>query len=573
MSQPPLRCVLLSDFNISNFGALLQNDPDDPLIELVETPYGSVMQALADPVRFLPEKKPDVAVVWTRLEAVSPAFGRLLDGENCTADIVLEEVDSFVSLLLGLRGKARFVLVPTWTLPPDRKGFSLIGLNDAAGWDRVLAIANLRLAESVAGQSGFCLLNAQNWIATVGKTAYSSKLWYFSKTPFSNALLKEAVSESKSALAALLGRSRKILVLDLDDTLWGGIVGDDGWQNLSLGGHDAIGEAFVDFQKELKALSRRGVLLAIVSKNDEATALEAIDKHPEMLLRREDFVAWRINWDDKAANLAQLMCDVNLGLDSAVFIDDNPSERARIRETLPEVLVPDWPEDKTQYVTALRTLNCFNPLSISGEDRSRTSSYLAERERQRSVREVDSLDDWLQTLGLVVEVEQLSLINLPRAVQLLNKTNQLNLQTRRMSEEEFATWSREPGCKAWTFRVSDRFGDYGLTGLASLEVAGDNASVTDFLLSCRVFGKKVEDAIFATLISEARAMGATSLVATYRPTAKNKPCLEFLERSGFCRSADRTMFSWNTDDEFEPPSHIRLVGQLAAKTLSALCNS
>jgi FkbH-like protein len=434
----------------------------------------------------------------------------------------------------------------------------------------MLLRANLRLGDALAGKSSLCILNAHNWIASVGKAAYSSKLWYLSKIPFSNALFKEAVSESKSALAGLLGRSRKILILDLDDTLWGGIVGDDGWQNLSLGGHDAIGEAFVHFQKELKALSRRGVLLAIVSKNDEATALEAIDKHPEMLLRREDFVAWRINWNDKAANLAELMRDVNLGLDSAVYVDDNPSERARVRKTLPEVLVPDWPEDKTQYVTALRTLNCFNPLSISKEDRSRTSSYVAERERQRSVREVDSLEDWLQTLGLVVEVEELSTLNLPRAVQLLNKTNQMNLQTRRMSEEEFAAWSREPGCKVWTFRVSDRFGDYGLTGLASLKVAGDNASVTDFLLSCRVFGKKVEDAIFATLVNEARAMGVTSLTATYRPTAKNKPCLEFLERSGFHRSDDGTVFSWNTDDEFETPGHIRLVGRIAAEALIGL---
>ncbi len=568
MSQPSLRCVVLSDFNVSNFGALLQNDPTDPLIELVETPYGSVMQVLADPVRFLPEKKPDVAIIWTRLEAVSPSFGRLLEGEKCTADTVLEEVDSFVSLLLGLRGTARFVLVPSWTLPSDRKAFSLIGFNDAAGWDRVLAIANLRLAQSLAGQSGFCVLNAQNWIARVGKAAYSSKLWYFSKTPFSNALFKEAVSESKSALAGLLGRSRKILVLDLDDTLWGGIVGDDGWQNLSLGGHDAIGEAFVDFQKELKALSRRGVLLAIVSKNDEATALEAIDKHPEMLLRREDFVAWRINWNDKAANLAELMRDVNVGLDSAVYIDDNPSERARVRETLPEVLVPDWPEDKTEYVTALRALNCFNALSVSEEDRSRTSSYVAERERQSNLITVGSLDDWLRTLDLVVEVEELSTINLPRAAQLLNKTNQMNLQTRRMSEEEFVTWSREPGCKVWTFRVSDRFGDYGLTGLASLKVTGNDAFVADFLLSCRVFGKKVEDAIFATLVSEARAMGASLLTATYLPTPKNNPCLQFLERSGFRRGADGMIFSWNTDDEFEAPGHIRLVEGVVAEALS-----
>src|SRR6266545_2962380 len=223
MSQPALLCAVLSDFNASNFGALLQHDPANPSVEILESPFGSVMQILADPARFLPEKKLDVAIVWTRLEAVSPAFGRLLQGESTSVDAVIEEVDNFASMLLRRRGAAKFVLVPSWILPPDRGNFSLFGFNDPAGWDRVLLRANLRLAEALAGESGFCLLNAQNWIARVGKAGYNSKLWYLSKTPFSNALLKEAVSEIKSALAGLLGRSRKILILDLDDTLWGWI--------------------------------------------------------------------------------------------------------------------------------------------------------------------------------------------------------------------------------------------------------------------------------------------------------------------------------------------------------------
>jgi FkbH-like protein len=564
MRSSRLSCILLSDFNTSNFGSLLRNDPTDPRIELLDSPYGAVVQVLAEPDRFLTHGKADVAIVWTRLEAVSPAFERLVRGESVSSDAVIEDVDQFASLILKLRGKVSSVLVPSWTLPPDRRNFSLFGFNDPAGWDRVLLQANVRLAIALAGKSGFCLLNAQNWIGRVGKAAYNPKLWYLSKTPFSNALFREAVADTKSVLAGLLGHSKKILVLDLDDTLWGGITGDDGWQNLSLGGHDGIGEAFVDFQKELKALARRGVLLAIVSKNNEAIALEAIDKHPEMVLRREDFAGWRINWEDKAANLAKLVSNLNLGLDAAVFIDDNPSERARVRETLPEVFVPDWPDDKTLYASSLRALNCFNAPSVSQEDRSRTSSYVAERERQATLATVSSLDTWLETLDLMVEVEELSTDNLPRAVQLLNKTNQMNLQTRRMSEEEFAAWSQESGCKVWTFRVKDRFGDYGLAGLASLTVAANEGRIADFLLSCRVFGKKVEDAIFAILVSEARAIGTTVLTATYRPTAKNKPCLEFLERSGFHRDNEGATFSWNTAAEFNAPDHIRLVRHINA---------
>jgi len=570
MRSPRLNCILLSDCNTSNFRALLRNDPTDPAIDLLELPYGAVMQVLAEPDSFLTSQKPHVAILWTRLEAVSPTFERLLKGGNVRIDDVFNEVDQFASLILKLRGTASFVLVPSWTLPSDRGSFSLFGFNDPAGWDRVLLQANLRLTEALSGQSGFCVLNAQNWLARVGKAAYSSKLWYLSKTPFSNALFKEAVSEIKSSLAGLLGQSKKIVVLDLDDTLWGGIVGDDGWQNLSLGGHDAIGEAFVDFQSELKALSRRGVLLAIVSKNDEAVALEAIDKHPEMVLRREDFVGWKINWEDKASNLAKLIIDLNLGLDAVVFIDDNPSERARVRETLPEVTVPEWPDDKTLYATALRALSYFNAPRINEEDRSRTNSYVIDRKRQANLVAVSSLDAWLETLSLLVEVEELSTLNLQRAAQLLNKTNQMNLQTRRIPEEEFLAWSKQSGCKVWTFRVSDRFGDYGLTGLASLEVVGDHAYIKDFLLSCRVFGKKVEDAILAMLVSEARTMGATLLTATYCPTTKNKPCLDFLERSGFHCSNDGATFSWNTADEFKAPSYIQLIPRIAAEELIAV---
>ena len=188
----------------------------------------------------------------------------------------------------------------------------------------------------------------------------------------------------KAALRAVRGQSRKVVICDLDDTLWGGIVGDAGWENLRLGGHDPVGEAFADFQRELKALTRRGIILAMVSKNTEAVALEAIEKHPEMQLRKDDFAAWRINWDDKAQNIADLMEELNLGLDSAVFLDDNPVERARISEALPEVLVPNLPRDKMLFASTLRKLNCFDSATVSSEDRKRAAFYNAERDRRTS---------------------------------------------------------------------------------------------------------------------------------------------------------------------------------------------
>ena len=225
------------------------------------------------------------------------------------------------------------------------------------------------------------MLDAQRWIAHSRESKQGQRLWYLGKIPYSDDVFGTVGREVVAATATIQGAARRLIVLDLDDTLWGGVVGDDGWESLRLGGHDSVGEAFVDFQRELRALSRRGILLALVSKNDEAVALEAIDRHSAMVLGRDDMVGWRINWSDKAANIVDLVASLNLGLQSVVFIDDSPYERARVRETLPEVLVPEWPTDPTDYVSTLTALTCFDTLTVSEEDRARTSMYAAERRR------------------------------------------------------------------------------------------------------------------------------------------------------------------------------------------------
>src|SRR5262249_28309320 len=230
-----------------------------------------------------------------------------------------------------------------------------------------------------------------------------------------------------------------------------------------------IGEAFADFQRAIKHLKRRGVILGIVSKNEESVALEAIRKHPEMVLREEDFVCWKINWIDKARNIADLASELNLGLQSVVFIDDNPVERARVRHALPEVLVPDWPDDKLLYLSAFSRLRCFDTAAISWEDAERTRLYVEERKRDQLQTEVGSVEDSLKSLELTVRAEPLGKTNLTRATQLLNKTNQLNLTTRRMTDAELLEWTARPDRAFWTIQVSDRFGNAGLTGLLGIE--------------------------------------------------------------------------------------------------------
>lgn len=556
MVERKYRCLAISDFNTSTFNGYLTNDEQLPLVEVIEAPYGQVTQVLLAKDQGGWEKHPDFVVAWTRPEIVSRSFNLLLQGEPVSLDTILSEVDEYASLLVELEGRVEFAFVPTWVLPPYRRCFLAVEMRTGVGMDNTLMRMNLRLAEKLEKVPTIIVLNAHNWIGLSGKTGFSSKLWYMSKIPFENSVFKDAATTMKSALRGILGKSKKLVVLDLDDTLWGGIVGEQGWQNLRLGGHDPVGEACVDFQRELKSLANRGILLAIVSKNEESVALEAIRNHPEMVLRLEDFAGWRINWLDKASNMVDLVSSLNLGLDSVVFIDDNPVERKRVSEALSQVFVPDWPEDKMLYKAALQGLSCFEGPVVTQEDRSRTRMYAAEKVRASSQVSFLSLDEWLESLGTVVTCEPLNQSNLPRANQLLNKTNQMNLSTRRMSEQALLAWANENNRRLWVFRLKDKFGDLGLTGLLSLEHDTTKARIVDFILSCRVMGRKIEETMLAKAIEAAQSLGAVEVFAQYIATEKNKPCLEFLKRSAFRYCEDGQTFHWDTKMPYPIPKQI-----------------
>lgn len=552
-TEPSRLGYIASDFTIGELERRLNEDSELPIVEFESAPFGQVVPTLMSPA---PAGR-DVLIVWTRPEAVVPAFARLFAYDPVEESEILGQVDEFCELVLRSAAAYKTVFVPIWVIPPQHRAYGMID-GRKGGVSRTLAAMNLRLMEKLDAAPGVFVLNAQRWVETAGRNAQQPKLWYLGKVPFHADVFSEAARDIKAALSGLAGGARKLLVLDLDDTVWGGIVGDAGWENLRLGGHDSVGEAFVDFQRAAKSLKRRGIVLAIASKNDESVALEAIAKHPEMVLRLDDFVAWRINWQDKARNIAEIAAELNLGLQSVVFLDDNPVERARVREALPEVFVPDWPEDKLLYASALRGLRCFDAPAVSREDLERTEQYFAERQRESLRVEVGSIDDWLKGLNIEVRVARVGATNIARTTQLLNKTNQLNLSTKRYTEGELAAWVAAANHDLWTVNVSDRFGDAGLTGVVSVEYEPDVAVISDFVLSCRVMGRKVEETLLHLAISAARRRGMPRLRARYLATKKNKPCLEFLQRSGL--SAEGDDFFWDTIEEYPCPSVVHVIG-------------
>jgi FkbH-like protein len=563
-TEPILDFLLISNFNLSNLAALLSKDEESPMIRAVTAPFGEVMQILLEPASELWTDTTQGVIIWTSPEGVSPSYRRLLESEETDSEELLREVDDFCNSIKAIPSHVKYIFVPSWVVGPSEKRMGLLDMDSRYGLSLVLMRMNLRLVEGLRNDSRIVVLDAARWVAFHGEKAFSRRLWYLSKTPFDFEFLKMAAAEIKAALRALTGETRKLLLVDLDETLWGGVVGDVGWQNIRLGGIDPIGEAFRDFQLGLKALKRRGVLLGIVSKNEESTALEAIRSHPEMMLRQDDFAGWRINWQDKAQNIVDLVSELNLGLQSVVFIDNSPVERARVREAFPEVLVPDWPSSPMDYTTALHRLRCFDAPLPSLEDRVRTEMYVTERKRREVRAQVTSLEQWLASLDIQVKAEPLSEASLDRATQLFNKTNQMNLSTRRLTREELWDWSQKPGRQVLVFRASDRFGDYGLVGLAGISFQDGKerqAQLVDFILSCRAMGRKIEETMLHVAVACAQGRKAKNLRAKCIPTAKNQPCLAFFENSGLAKVDGATAYGWDTERPYSKPPFLTLIVQ------------
>jgi FkbH-like protein len=557
-----LNSILISDFTISNLAGYISNSLAEPRITCSIAPFNQVHSILLNPDLKCLSGNIDLAVIWCQPERIIPGFGKLLNNEtdpHLSIETILKETDDFITSIKTLRGRVRFSLIASFATDPKR--FSgLTSLKNKSGIQNILMQMNLRMVEGLQESEGFYLLDSQRWIASAGAIAFQPQLWYLSKTPFHNSVFEIAAREIHSSVRGILGMSKKLIVIDLDDTLWGGILGDIGWENLVLGGHDATGEAYVDFQKELKALANKGILLGVLSKNEESVALTAIEKHPEMILRKKDLAAWRINWNDKAQNIIELVKELNLGLDSVIFIDDNPVERARVRETLPEVFVPELPGDRLYYPSFIRGLDCFNTGVISKEDSNRNRLYAEEKNRLENSASFQSMDEWLSGINIKIKVEQVNKKNIHRVAQLFNKTNQFNLSTRRMTEQEILDWISIQGNYMWAFSVSDKFGDAGLTGITGISVSTENAFLNDFLLSCRIMGRKTEETMLNFSIDQAVEKNCRTLSAAYLPTYKNKPCLSFFEKSGMNRKDN--LFTWDCNNKYKIPSYIQFTHEV-----------
>jgi FkbH-like protein len=523
LSTEPIRLAILSSSTVEQLlpgirvGALRRG----LWVSTYVTDYGQSLQELVDPSSPLHRFKPTHVLI--AFDAFS-FFGTQplgLTAESASAKLE-RTMDQVQTLWRLSREKFGCRVIQQTPLPLYQP---LMGHNEQRLPDspsHLLRVFNERL-RGLADEQKVDLLDINGWAAFEGLREWHNPVfWHQAKqevSPTAGPMYGELLVR---LLAAQQGRSFKCLVLDLDQTLWGGVIGDDGLEGIQLGQGSGVGEAFTAFQRFVRDLASRGVILAVCSKNNEATALEPFDRHPEMVLKRDHIAYFVANWNDKASNLRMISKELRIGLDAMVFVDDNPFERDQVRSVLPMVAVPEMPEDPALYPACLVSAGYFEAITLTEDDMARSARYQMNRDRAKAQTSFTDMTEYLKSLDMELVWGPFDALSLSRVTQLINKSNQFNLTTRRYSEEEVKRFAANRKAVTLWCRLTDRFGDNGIIGvMIALEGADGDWDIDTWLMSCRVLGRGVEQAMLDLLAEEISSRGGKRLIGLYLPTEKN----------------------------------------------------
>lgn len=501
--------------------------------DLVTAPYDQVIQQAMDPESDLNRAGLDAVLVavdhrWLALD--HPVAAEMAASQ---VEAAVQRLRSVVENLRAL-GSAPSIL-QTLPAPP----VTLFGSFDrrVRGTVRGMVDAFNQQLVGLADETGSYLLDVATLAERAGTDRWFDPVqWAAYKLPFSAECFPAYADILGRLLGSIRGKARKCLVLDLDNTIWGGVIGDDGVGGIYIGQGNPKAEAFLGVQQAALELRERGIILAVCSKNDDHVARVPFREHPEMLLKEEHIAAFQANWIDKPSNLEAIAQALNIGLDALVFLDDNPAERAHVRAALPMVAVPELPDDPNWYVWSLQAAGYFEATAFSNEDRLRADSYAADAQRADVMAKARNLGDYLQSLEMVIQFAPFDDQGRQRITQLINKTNQFNLTTRRYTDQEVAGFMADGDAFTLQVRLKDRFGDLGMIGVVICrpDATDETAWLIDtWLMSCRVLGRQVERAMLDILVQEARKHGKRRLFGTYIPTSKNGMVADHFAKLGF----------------------------------------
>jgi FkbH-like protein len=531
-----IRIALLADCATQHLATIMRAIAarNNVQAEVYEGNYDGVDLEILDPNSALYAFAPQYVVILLSSEKLKAR----LYASNDRRTFAGETVGRLESLWGAFRAHNQATIIQSTFVLPSERAFGNYELKVADSVGSIFTEINYRLAVKARETKNVLLNDVDFLAASVGRAQWlDPRMWNMAKTPCRLEHVPLLAQSLLDTVFAASGLITKCVVLDLDNTLWGGVIGDDGLEGIALGEFDE-GEAFVAFQKFILELKRRGIILAVVSKNEHANAVLPFREHPHMALKEEDISVFVANWDNKADNIRLVQKTLNIGFDSLVFLDDNPFERNIVREFLPEVVVPELPEDPSLYLQTLAGLNLFETSSFSEADLKRADQYREEAQRELTKTHFTDINDYLTSLAMEIRLERFNAFNLPRIAQLIQRSNQFNLMTRRYGEAACEAMMKDPSLAPLTLRLADKFGDYGLISVVILKPAGEDLEIDEYLMSCRVLQRGVENFTMNNIFVYAARLGAKRVVGHYIPTAKNEMVKGFFKSFGFEKVAD-----------------------------------
>ena len=476
-------------------------------------------------------------------------------------EFIQNKVNELVDLAKSFIEKSNSKLVVSNFVIPTYSAYGIFENKVDYGLQEMVFDLNYKLSNAWKNENSIYLYDLNGFVSRFGQNnVFDYKQYFFGDIKISLNYIPFLANDLLGFIKPVLGLNKKCIVLDLDNTLWGGIVGEDGFNGIKLSQNDPIGKAFIEFQKYLLSLHERGIILAVNSRNNLEDAMQVIKEHPDMVLREKHFACLKINWNDKVTNLREIAQELNIGTDSILFMDDDNVNRDFMREALPEVLTIELPNDPSSYAQTLMELNEFNVLKITDEDKKRGKMYLQQRERIDFKKSSINFEEYLKQLEIKIHIKKADEFTIPRISQLTLKTNQFNLTTKRYQEEEIMKFSQDKKKIVGCARIEDKFGDYGITGAFVVNKENPEEWVMDtFLLSCRVIGRGVEEGILDYIVNDAKKNNVKRLIGNFIPTKKNKPSESFLPNFGFKKEGNRWIYS--LENHSKKPSHLLVLGE------------
>lgn len=560
--QKKIKVAILSSFTINGLEEALRVKCAESDITCASylCGYGQYNQDILDQSSKLYEFSPDITfmIIDTRSVLSTLFYTPYTIPANDRRTYIDKRVADFVNLVKTFKNRTGSKLVLTNCSIPTYSPYGICEVRTEYGLKEMVYDFNARLSDAFRSDPQVFLFDFNSFVAKYGEiNVLDYRQFLVGDIKVSLSYIPHLAEELMGYVKANLGVNRKCIVLDLDNTLWGGIIGEEGFDRIDLS-LKPPGMAFMEFQRVLLALYQRGVILAINSRNNEDEALRVIRDHPFMVLREEHFATMKINWSDKISNMKEIAQELNIGLDSIVYFDDDPINRELMSKAIPQIKTIDLPDDPSLYASTLMQINDFNTLVMTNEDRNRGEMYREEHKRTELKRSSSNLEDFLKQLEIRVTMKKANNFTIPRIAQLTLKTNQFNLTTRRYQEEDVETLAQDHTKLIGCAQTQDKFGDNGITGvyIVNKNHVDKEWFIDTFLLSCRVMGRGIEDAMMGYILSKAKEEGVIKVKAEFIPTKKNKPCEQLLPNFGFKKEGEQWVYTYNVP--IRPTNHVEL---------------